>query len=315
MFETKVAHKIKMHVVTKKGKVKRYGTVRNVVFHPSKPRAVGYTVKRPDLLLMIKRSDRFVAFDSVTVDEDGLHTVELDNAQAWDRAACKRLGIDFDLCVIWDNMPVRTCDGQEVGHISNVVLDGQTGAIERIEIGDGSVNQAILGHADIPVERIRGYGDGAIVVDLAADEVEISGGVAAKAGEAWAKTVHRTGEAQASATQAAAEAIEKGAYKTGEALGNVKQMVKESGVGEKAGKAINNGAYKLGQAIGNLTRDDDEDTAQGVTTATQVVQHTGQATAQTASNSAAKKVGAHLGKTKGMFRAFKDEFDKASKGE
>lgn len=332
MFETKTAHKIKLHVVTKKGKVKKYGAVRNVVFHPSKPRAVGYIIKRPDLLWMIKRKDRFVALDRVTVTEDGLNVVALDDATAWDRGACKRLDVDFDLCIIWDNMPVRTCDGQEVGCISNVAFDESTHAIDHIELGDGSINRAILGHASIPVERIRGYGDGAIVVDLSAEEVEITGGVAAKAGEAWAKTTHRAGEAQAKTTEAAAEAIEKGAYKTGEALGAAKQKIKDTGITEKAGAAINDGAYKLGQAIGNLTRDDDDDEAtpagtpaKAVTAASAQSEAERAATAakkqaaaaeeEEAYDAAAKAVGKQLGKTKGMFRAFKDEFDKASKGE
>lgn len=339
MFETKAAHKVKIYIPNKKGRLKKHGSVRNVVFHPAKPVAVGYIVKRPDLLWMIKRKDRFVALDSVIVDEEGTHYVMRDNDDAWDRRACKRLDIDFDLCVLWDNMPVRTADGVEVGLISNVVFDEASGKVDHIELGEGSINRAILGHAEVGVESIKGYVDGAILVDVDSADVQIAGGVAEKAGEAWGKTSAAASEMQANTTEAAAQAIEKGAYKTGEALGSVKDKIKESGVTEKAGKAINDGAFKLGQAIGNLTRDDEEDDNAPV----QVKAHISDgsvsdgeaaAAAKTAEqkekaqaakkkaaeedaayDAAAKKVGEQLGKTKGMFRAFKDEFDKASKGE
>lgn len=54
----------------KKGKPsKRVGKVRHFVFHPKARRVVGFTVKRPDIALMARRSDLFVALDGFEIEE------------------------------------------------------------------------------------------------------------------------------------------------------------------------------------------------------------------------------------------------------
>lgn len=322
MLETKAAHKLKLYIRTKKGKVKRFGRVRNVVFHPSKPQAIGFTIKRPDLLLMIKRKDRFVAIDKVEFVEGNL-LADITDSEAWDRAACKRMSIDFDECIIWDNMTVRNKEGVELGAISNIVMDDDC-RISTIDISSGDVERSLLGSADISVELLKGYDPAAqaIVADIQPEDITVSGGVAGAAGEAWAKGKHRVTESQSEISEKAAQNIEDTAVAAGEAIGKVRDKVKDSEVAHKAsdaaskaGEAVNDGAYKLGQAIGKL-RDGDadelvEDAGQSIKAKAQVAKK--EADDDSDFDAAAQKVGAYLKKTGGMFSAFKEEFDKARK--
>ena len=67
----------------KTGVRKRVGRLVDVLFHPSEPRVVGFTVERPDLLLMIRRADRYVALDRAEILDD---RVVVDGTDAWGSA-------------------------------------------------------------------------------------------------------------------------------------------------------------------------------------------------------------------------------------
>lgn len=331
MLETKNLHRLKVYVSTKKGKVRKYGKVHCLVFHPSKPKAVGLMVKRPDAAMMVQRKDRFVSLDKVGFTEDGDLLVELDDREAWDRDAAKRLGVDLDLCIIWDGMPVRNLEGRELGVISNIVI-GDDLRICSVDISSSDVNRLILGSADISIGQLRGYDPQlqAIVADVQPGEVEVSGGVAAKAGEAWAKGAHKVSQGQEAVSTRAAENIEGTAYAAGEAIGSIKEKAsakaeelqlreKGSELSSKAGEAINSGAYKLGQAIGSLKAKAEDDgpapqapAAGGASAAASAPKPAAQEEDSIA-DSAARALGSQLRKTKGMFSAFKEEFDKASR--
>ena len=274
MFSTDDAHKLRMYVRSKRGDLKKYGRVRAVVFHPTKPLVVGYVIKRPDALLMVKRRDRFVAFDRIRQVEGGICADERDDT--WDSAACKRLGIDYEKCVIWENMPVRTDRGRELGTVSSITFDEGTQLVDHIDISANAVDKAILGSADIPVSCIQGYRDGAIVVDEASAETEEAGGAAAQAGVAWAKTKH----AAETATKKAGDAINDGAYKAGELIGSVREKASKAAEEHEAKK---DAAKKRGEYTGV--------------------------------DKAANLFGQQLGKASGMFKEFKEELDKASRGE
>lgn len=188
MFSTDEAHKLRVYVRTPKGELKKFGKVRATVFAPGAMRVVGYEIKRPDALLMVKRKERFAAIDRVEPVESGI--VVIDSADSWDQAACKRLGVDYDACVIWEYMPVKTESGIELGTVGNVVFDETTHAIDHIEISKGATSRTLLGNTNVAAGQIIGYRDGAIVVSDVEEAAEESGGVAAKAGVAWAKTKH-----------------------------------------------------------------------------------------------------------------------------
>lgn len=274
MPSTDDAHKLHAYVRNSKGEPKRYGRIRATVFHPSEPRAVGFVIKRPDALLMVKRKERFAAIDRVERVEGGVCVI--DAADSWDSEACKRLGVDYDSCIVWEYMPVRTESGRELGLVGNVVFDERDFTIEHIDISSGSANRMLLGSSLIPNDQIIGYRDGAIVVKDIDGDVEETGGAAAKAGVAWAKTKH----AASQGTKMAGEKINDGAYKAGEIIGTAR---------EKANKAAAEHEAKKREAEANG-------------------EYTGV-------DKAANLLGQQLGRASGMFKGFKEEFDKASRGE
>lgn len=271
MPSTDDAHKLHVYVRNSKGELKRFGRVRATVFHPNEPRVVGLVIKRPDALLMVKRKERFAAIDRIEPVEGGISVI--DAADSWDAEACKRMGVDYDACIIWEYMPVRTESGQEIGLVSNVVYSGDDYTIEHIDISTNSANRVLLGSSLIPREQIVGYRDGAIIVKDAEADVEETGGAAAAAGVAWAKTKH----AASQGTKKAGEAINEGAYKAGEVIGAVRDRASKAAEEHEAKKRE---AQERGEYVGV--------------------------------DKAANLLGKQLGRASGMFKSFKEEFDKAS---
>lgn len=276
MISTDKAHKLHVYVRSSKGKPKKLGRVHATIFHPTELRAIGYAVKRPDALLMVKRADQFVALDCVEYVDQGI--LASDAPDSWDEKACRRLGVDFDRCVIWEHMPIRTESGNDLGTVSDVVFDEETGKVDCIDISANAADKLILGSSDIPRDRIFGYRDGAIVVHDAEESGEESGGVAAQAGAAWAKTKHVT------STEA-------------------------KKVSKKAGDAINDGAYRAGELVGSMR----ERTKQVAAERAQKKREAEERGEYTGVDKAANLFGQQLGKASGMLKSFKDEFDKASK--
>lgn len=271
MFSIDDMLKKRIFIAGKNDSLKKYGKIRSFVFHPSQPRAIGVVIKRPDAALMVKRKDHFVALDRLEPVEGGLRVV--DSSDSWDLAACRRLDVDFDQCIIWSGMPVRTKGGKELGVISDIALHDESFEIDHISISNGSVNHVVLGSLDIPAERIYGYSKGAIVVEDKMENLEESGGAAAKAGVAWAKTK----QSASKAGKTAEKAINEGAYKAGEAIGAARDKAAESAAKreKKKREAADRGEY-------------------------------------TGVDKAANIFGRQLGKASHMFKDFKDEFDKAS---
>lgn len=272
MLSTSELHKLHVYVRNSKGGLKRFGRIRAAVLHPAEPRVIGYVIRRPDALLMVKRKERFVAVDRVEQVEGGLCVI--DAADSWDEKACKRLGVDYDACIIWEYMLVRTESGRDLGVVSNVCFSEEDHKVDHIDISTSAADRVLLGSSDIPASRILGYRDGAIVIAGSEEDVQESGGVAASAGVAWAKTKH----AAAQGTKKAGEAINEGAYKAGEAIGSVRDKAARAAEEHEAKK-------REAEARGEYT---------GV-------------------DKAANLLGKQLGRASGMFKGFKDEFDKASK--
>lgn len=236
-------------------KTRRVGKVRRFVFHPTEKRLIGIMVKRPDLLLMFKRKDRFVRLGGFEI-VDG-RVVMGDDATMFDDKACTALGVDWDKCVMWSGMPVLTVSGDELGYVGTVTFDADTGDVISLQADAGMANDAVVGKRTIPGELIRGfrrgkgmvltemgdYGEvedeskalhGAILVSDAAADIETEGGVAEAAGKATAKVSHKAKEdyekakpKMHEAAEKTGEAVNKGAYKAGEQLGKASGMFAE----------------------------------------------------------------------------------------
>ncbi len=228
------------------------GKVARFVFHPTAKRCVGFIVKRPDLALMFHRPDLFVPLDGFQM-EDGRVALVGDGKDAMGQGAVKRLGLDWDACVMWEGMPLLKESGEELGTVGDIVFSAKTGKIVSVVAERGATSAALLGQMVIPVDMILGFRTG-VGVELASeyagedgedeeplrgailvsDDVDFTltqGGVAEKAGQQAAKAqnaVREVAEAAkpkaAKAAKAAGDAVGKGAYATGRQLGRARGM-------------------------------------------------------------------------------------------
>lgn len=255
---------------------RRIGKILKGVFDPDAHKLVGYLVSRPDFLWMVKRDDRFLAYDAFKV-EDGriIGTIDRDS---WDAAACKRLGIDWDCCLLLEGMPIVSSDGYEFGVIDGVEYDERSGKVQGFAATSGITGKALLGTYTIPHTYLVGYRNGTVVVKPAACEVLPEGGLAAKAGEGVAVVSQNIQDATAKVGKAAGKAVDKASIAAGKALGKASR---------RAGKSLGKASKQAGKSLN------------GAGTA-----------AQKTVDKGAYALGSQLRKSKGMFSAFKDEYNK-----
>lgn len=235
----------KMRVFGGKRRTKRIGRVKSCVFHPTEKRCVGFMVKRPDLLWMFHRKDLFVALDGFDL-SDGRIVVKEDGDMTGP-AACRRMGIDWDSCVIWEGMPLMTADGTAVGYVGNISFSLATGEIKSVEASNGVAAKYLLGTLEVPAELIKGFKRGmgatlAVKEDTrdAGEAVEFKGAILVS-DEVWELSpeggwAESAGEFTARAKERVHEAAEK-----------AKPKVQE--VTHVAGEAINEGAYAVGKQV------------------------------------------------------------------
>ena len=198
----------------------RVGQVRQVVFAPKGHRVVGLLARRPDVAGMVKRDDAFLALDSFVVGQKGLVVTRADGM---DEAAIERLGLDWDRCILWTGMDAKTTDGKVLGWVADVAFNPQDGSVESFYVGDGSVAESLVGDVVIPADMLVGYANGSMLVKPEAAKLALNGGLAAKAGETYARAKLSGKEVAAKAGKAAGEAAEKGARGVGRMIGKAKK--------------------------------------------------------------------------------------------
>ena len=310
-----------VRVVGGKNGTKRIGKVRRFVFHPKEKRCVGFIVKRPDLLWMFRRKDKFVSIEGYDI-VDGRIVVR-DIPEATDKAACKALGVNWDECVLWVGLPVMTEDGTSLGMVGNVTFNRITGAVDTFDTDSGATANALLGKRTIPADLVKGFRRGmgvalaqvgsegretdevvlgAMLVDDAAKELAAEGGVAEKAGAATAvavdkvhSTVDKAKPVVSEAAKKTGEVVNKGAYATGKQIAATKGMF--SGFKEEYDKARGVKPDPDEQA---LATSDDEVASAPASPKPKTAAAPKKTT--TAKKPAPKK---------NMFAAFKEEYDKA----
>ncbi|RDB61339.1 PRC-barrel domain protein [Gordonibacter sp. 28C] len=318
-----------VRVVGGKKGTRRIGKVRRFVFHPKEKRVVGFVVKRPDLLWMFHRKDLFVSINGFDV-EDGRIVVR-NEPTATNRAACKELGVDWDACVLWVGLPVMTEDGETLGVVGSVTLNRSTGVIEGITTDSGATANALLGKREISADLVKGFkrgmgaalartGEegqeaddvvlGAILVADEARDIAVEGGLAEKAGEATAVVVDKAHTAvdkakpvASAAAKKTGEVVNKGAYATGKQIAATKGMF--SGFKEEYDKAR---GPKPAKETAIEKADDEAASPAPVKKAASAKQPTA---AKPAASTAKKKPAQKQASKKGMFSAFKEEYDKA----
>lgn len=301
-----------VRVVGGKNGTKRIGKVRRFVFHPKEKRCVGFIVKRPDLLWMFRRKDKFVSIEGYDI-VDGRIAIR-NVPEATDRAACKALGVNWDDCVLWVGLPVMTEDGTSLGMVGNVTFNRITGMVDTFDTDSGATANALLGKRTIPADLVKGFRRGmgaalaqvgsegretdevvlgAMLVDDAAKDLVAEGGVAEKAGAVTAvavdkvhTTVDRAKPVVSEAAKKTGEVVNKGAYATGKQISKSKHMFQDFKAEYDKAVAPSDGQKKAASAS--------------------------KASSSSKASSAKKKAAP---KKKNMFAAFKDEYDKARNGD
>ncbi len=268
MLSTQEMHGIKVR--KKPGSMWSWGKVWRTVFSPDGKRVVGFIIKRPDLLWAFKRADKFLALDAFEEDHGAI--VATQGALSWDQKAIRRLDLDWDQCIIWEGMDVKTTSGKELGHVGALTFNTQTGAVGDIVVTDGAASRALIGNITIPADHYLGYRDGFLIVDDQAGSLDPEGGLAAQAGRATAKaaeSARQVGKKLQGVAQDAAQGVAKKVQQ--KAAAQTKDVSRtQQALTKQATEAYDQGTYALGK---------------------------------------------QLGKTKGMFSAFKEEFKKAQKDE
>lgn len=206
------------------------GNVHQVVFAPSGKRVVGFLVRRPDVGGMIKRRDAFLALDSFVPNDLGL--VVTRKSDGLDEAAIERLGLNWDACILWRGMDARTSDGKDLGWVSDVEFNATTGEVRNFLVSDGAIAQSLVGNVVIPKDMLIGYQNGYMVVDAAVASSSLDGGLAARAGEGYARAKQGGKQAAQKVGKTAGDAVEKGAYGLGRMIGKAKKK----SVGEQLGR-------------------------------------------------------------------------------
>lgn len=212
---------------------KKVGKIHCPVFSSEGTRVVGFMLRLPDIAGMVKRPDRFLAYDAIGVDGDVM--VAKEDRAAYDSAAAKRLGVDLDTCLIWTGMDVRTVSGKTVGYCADADFNPKTGTVTHFILTEGGASHALVGHREMPVSMLKGYRDGAMIVSDDVLALEFSGGAAAKAAEASVKVVAKASEVGAKAKvqakkgaaaldDAGSKALDKGSKALGKQLGKTKGM-------------------------------------------------------------------------------------------
>ena len=266
-----------LRVVSAKGN-KRIGKVRRFVFHPTERRCIGILVKRPDAALMFHRKDLFVALDGFTV-ENG-EVVVSDDSKKTDNAAIKALGVKWDDCVIWVGMPLITEGGELLGYVDTVTFNRESGMVEHLTTENGAANDAILGKRTIPGRLVRGFRRGAGMALVSVDTY--SGEDAAESGESGAILVSD----EASLLSA------------------------EGGAAAMAGKATAVVADKAKKSVAKTKSAASERVERAKPAAERAAKRTGEAV-----EAGAFAAGKQLGRASGMFAAFKEEYQKAARGD
>lgn len=194
------------------------GKIRQVVFSPTGDRVEGFLIRQPDVAGMVKREDAFLARDSFDVCDIGL--VATRGKESWGDDARARLQLDWGRCILWTGMDAKTTDGKELGWVSDVSFYPKSGRVHEFYVGDGSVAQSLVGNVVIPASMLVGYKDGYMLVAPEAAQLALDGGLAAVAGEKYARA---KAEGKKVASQAGT-AMQKGAKGLGKQLGRTRGM-------------------------------------------------------------------------------------------
>jgi len=188
--------------------------------------------------------------------------------------ACKALGVDYDSCIIWEGMPVTTVSGDMLGYVGAVSFDAQTGKVKSITCEKGAASEALLGKLVIPSKLVGGF---------------------------------RLGQGVALARMGSYDGAEDDENTV---RGSIVVADEAAEIGTEGGIAA-----AAGKATAKATDKAKKGAAKAKAQAGKATEHV-KPVAKKAGEAAERGVfaaGKQLGRASGMFAAFKEEFDKASR--
>ncbi len=161
-------------------KDKVLGRVNHVLFHPSEPRAIGVELQPPAIGMVVERKPRYVALDAV---EWSPRSLKLLTPKIESNAVSgKRLGIDWDVSVIWRYMTVITESGEALGLARDVCFEPDDGRITRLKLTQGVTSDVAVGARTLDGSLVLRFdGEDVRVADEAA-AIDSGGGAARQAG-------------------------------------------------------------------------------------------------------------------------------------
>ena len=182
---------------------KKIGKVHNLVFSADSRVVVGVMLKRPDIAGMVKQDDRFIPLDALKFVDAGV--ICRGEKGDFDKDACKRLSLDLDHCIIWGGTDVYCESGKFLGYVMDASVDVETGEVDCFCAQEGSTASSLVGTFDIPAAWVVRYDRGRMIVKDQAAKIELSGGLAGKAGEGYAAA--KEGAKQAASKAGAAASV------------------------------------------------------------------------------------------------------------
>ena len=314
------------------------GKIHHGVFAPHSTRLVGFMIKRPDIICMIKRSDLFMALDSFAVSNDsryddntGAEVLFCDNpAEGLGDVAIKRLGLDWNQCVMWFGMDVMTQSHKNLGRIVDFTFSPHSGEVEHFEASTTQAATALIGNVMIAPQHVNGCKKQTMIVSDEVGAHSFSGGVAGKVGEAVGKVQVHSTKACKTFMKHAEKGVEKGSHSLGRALGKAKRAVVETtqldakepqlealDVEVLAPEATKQEATRsAGHSDEKTAKSETASAARSDTTSTTSIAkpETSDTPDETSvTTQAARACGRQISRSKGMFSAFKEEFINNSK--
>ncbi len=200
-------------IISSRGKL--LGTVSEVLFHPSEPRAIGVSVTRPRMASVIARPPAYVPLAQLARCDDGY---ALDAKALPSEANSERLlGYSWDVTVQWSGMPVRSAKGGAVGVVDDVTFGLGDGSVSMMRVSTGILGDVAVGRLEVPGELVEGFDGGAVIVSAGYSALEASGGAAkvaaksaAMAKDAGAKVAKQAYDAGMSAAIAVGKSFKSG---------------------------------------------------------------------------------------------------------
>lgn len=204
------------------------GVLEHLLYHPSAACVIGASVRPPAAMVVVKRMETFLPLESLEIVPGGV-AVDLAKLPG-QRAAAAGLGHDPELTVIWTGMPVAGPSGEQLGTVTDVEFDLESGEVRRMEVAGGAIADAAHGRYLVPGDAVLGYSAGAVRITREAGELEASGGLAKSAAIAAAAAARKAAEV--------GQAVEDTVVAASGAAGRAIKAVSDARVAQKAAKRV-----------------------------------------------------------------------------